>query len=563
MALLISGPIVLGTQTDGNYVADVAGSGSGISVSHTAGEGSTATVSHADTSSVGNISSDNSGGTTFIQDISFTFDTFGHVTAASVATGTVSGFLTSESDTLATVTARGATTTVASSFSGSSASPMLTANNSGAGASLRVVKELEFLSSNGTNTINVLMESTSSLGTLSFEGSTGQLFSVTDSMTGVIYSVNDVSGIPSIEVYDTGQIRLAEYSGRILVGTNTDFDSTSKLQVNGAVLANTIKFRGSTSGTTVLQASAAAGSTTITLPAVNGNVITTADSGTVTSTMIADATIVNGDISASAAIAYSKLSLTGSIVNADIATGAAIATSKISGLATSATTDTTSATNITSGTLPGDRGVTAGSTSSSFVEYNGTTATSGQFDGGTTNPSATTRLNYGGYLYATRFYGDGSQLTGISAGATISDDTSTNATRYPLWEDATSGTATTVGVSSTKLTFNPSTGTFSATVLNSLSDERHKKNITKINNATDLIKLLDGVEFEWLDNDKKSSGLIAQWVEKILPHLVDTTETKDGNEMKTLNYSGLIGYLVESIKELSDRITTLETNKKE
>ena len=70
---------------------------------------------------------------------------------------------------------------------------------------------------------------------------------------------------------------------------------------------------------------------------------------------------------------------------------------------------------ITSGTIPGDRGVTSGSTSSSFVEYNGTTATSGQFDGGTTTPSGTTRLNYGGYLYATRFYGNGSNITALDA----------------------------------------------------------------------------------------------------------------------------------------------------
>ena len=65
-----------------------------------------------------------------------------------------------------------------------------------------------------------------------------------------------------------------------------------------------------------------------------------------------------------------------------------------------------SATNITAGTLPGDRGVTSGSASSSFVEYNGTTPTSGQWDGSTTLPTGTTRQNYGGYLYATRHYGD-------------------------------------------------------------------------------------------------------------------------------------------------------------
>lgn len=57
--------------------------------------------------------------------------------------------------------------------------------------------------------------------------------------------------------------------------------------------------------------------------------------GSITSTEIADATIVNGDISGSAAIAYSKLNLVGSIADADISSSAAIAQSKISGLTAS------------------------------------------------------------------------------------------------------------------------------------------------------------------------------------------------------------------------------------
>jgi hypothetical protein len=48
----------------------------------------TVTVSHQDTSSVANLNSDNSGNS-FIQDIFFTFDTFGHVTGASVVPGSV------------------------------------------------------------------------------------------------------------------------------------------------------------------------------------------------------------------------------------------------------------------------------------------------------------------------------------------------------------------------------------------------------------------------------------------------------------------------------------------
>lgn len=54
-------------------------------------------------------------------------------------------------------------------------------------------------------------------------------------------------------------------------------------------------------------------------------------------------------------------------------------------------------------------------------------------------------------------------ITGAPGGATITDDTSTNATRYLLFDDVTSGASTTIGTSSTKLTYNPSTGSLSAT----------------------------------------------------------------------------------------------------
>ena len=82
----------------------------------------------------------------------------------------------------------------------------------------------------------------------------------------------------------------------------------------------------------------------------------------ITSAMITDGTIVNADINASAAIAYSKLALTGAIlsgdiandtiVNADINTAAAIAATKIAGTAvTQADTGTVTSTMIADGTI--------------------------------------------------------------------------------------------------------------------------------------------------------------------------------------------------------------------
>ena len=80
-------------------------------------------------------------------------------------------------------------------------------------------------------TLNVYPENS---GTISFEGSAGQLFSITNELTGTIFSVNDVSGIPSIEVIDTGEVRLAQYGGDVILGGDDASNSLSgKLQVTG------------------------------------------------------------------------------------------------------------------------------------------------------------------------------------------------------------------------------------------------------------------------------------------------------------------------------------------
>jgi hypothetical protein len=58
---------------------------------------------------------------------------------------------------------------------------------------------------------------------------------------------------------------------------------------------------------------------------ISGTAITAGDTGTVTSTMILDGTILNADVNASAAIAYSKLNLNGTITSADIVDGTIVA----------------------------------------------------------------------------------------------------------------------------------------------------------------------------------------------------------------------------------------------
>jgi Chaperone of endosialidase len=141
-----------------------------------------------------------------------------------------------------------------------------------------------------------------------------------------------------------------------------------------------------------------------------------------------------------------------------------------------------------------------------------------------------------------------------SGGLTLTDDTSTNATRYIPITSATSGSVSTANVSSTKLQFNPSTGNLSATQFTSLSDVTQKTNIHPIETPIELTKQLQGVRFNWIDNNKSSLGLIAQEVEKVLPELVE-----DGDDdLKRVNYSNMIGLLIEAIKEQQVRIEELE-----
>ena len=95
-----------------------------------------------------------------------------------------------------------------------------------------------------------------------------------------------------------------------------------------------------------------------------------------------------------------------------------------------------------------------------------------------------------------------------------------------------------------------------------LSDMRYKKNINRIESkdALTIINKLDSITYNLIDDNSFSSGLIAQDVREILPFLVNEID-RDVNKTKqlTLNYLGIIPYLIESTKELNKIIN--EKNK--
>jgi hypothetical protein len=86
------------------------------------------------------------------------------------------------------------------------------------------------------------------------------------------------------------------------------------------------------------------------------------------------------------------------------------------------------------------------------------------------------------------------------------------------------------------------------------SDERLKENITEINNAVSLVKSLDGVSFNWKENDEKSMGLIAQDVEKIFPEIVSV----NAEGYKSVQYGVLVAVLIEAVKEQQKEIDELK-----
>ena len=63
------------------------------------------------------------------------------------------------------------------------------------------------------------------------------------------------------------------------------------------------------------------------------------------------------------------------------------------------------------------------------------------------------------------------------------------------------------------------------------------------------------MNFTWIKSNKPSIGIIAQEIEKVLPQLVNE-RTDTGT--KSVNYNGLIGVLIEAVKELSQRVEELE-----
>jgi hypothetical protein len=99
-----------------------------------------------------------------------------------------------------------------------------------------------------------------------------------------------------------------------------------------------------------------------------------------------------------------------------------------------------------------------------------------------------------------------------------------------------------------------SAGGVIAVTFTSTSDINLKTNIKPIISPISKLLELNGVTFDWKKTKESSIGVIAQEVEKVFPELIK--ETSDN--YKTVNYNGLVGVLIEAIKEQQDQINILK-----
>jgi hypothetical protein len=90
------------------------------------------------------------------------------------------------------------------------------------------------------------------------------------------------------------------------------------------------------------------------------------------------------------------------------------------------------------------------------------------------------------------------------------------------------------------------------------SDIRLKKDIYNITDGLTIINKLRPVQFKWNKNNEEYIGFIAQEVEHVIPNLVKEIEI-DGVMIKVIKEDKLLPYLVDSIKNISNRLRKYES----
>ena len=152
--------------------------------------------------------------------------------------------------------------------------------------------------------------------------------------------------------------------------------------------------------------------------------------------------------------------------------------------------------------------------------------------------------------------GTGLEWGSVGGSINVANEVSVNSSDYYiLFTNSSAGNITSTNVATSKLYFNPSTGTVSATNFNSLSDLQEKENVETLKNAVEMLASIRGVRFTWKETGAPSLGVIAQELLLVAPELV----TRNEQGVHTVNYAGLNAILIEAMKDLHTQVQLLRT----
>lgn len=509
-------------------------SGSGSFTTNQSGA-TTVTLSHADTSSVANLSSDNSGNT-FIQDISFTFDTYGHVTGATASTGTVSigdGAMTVTAGSgltgggqLGTANQFGASSVTISHADTSSVANLSVDNSSGT-----ILQDISFTFDTYGH---VTGASVSSL-----DGDSRWVNVTGDTMTGKLTSRSTsgaiavgTEGTPGFEVYGAGGTGDAAYMSFHRPGAYAirfGLDTDNVLKVGGwsmGAAAHTIWHSGNDGSGSGLDADMVDGLHVHTGRNNEANKVVRTD---------ADGYIQAGYINSSSGNEANNS-------NPPRVWGT-------NGSDGYMRTYLTSALSVNYANSAGSAG-SAGYTTKlrrrdDASDYNVQTSW------GTDKTNYWSLRGYSGDTYHAGVWvawAGNADNAGYSSTVGINYDNNSNSTYQMLWGSGNSvyGTG--------GIYCNPSTDTLYAVDFHATSDIRKKHNVKTIENALSKVQNLRGVSFTMNDSNKDMIGVIAQEVREVIPQVVD--EGSDGS--LTVAYGNMVGVLIEAIKELNAKVEDLQ-----
>jgi hypothetical protein len=155
------------------------------------------------------------------------------------------------------------------------------------------------------------------------------------------------------------------------------------------------------------------------------------------------------------------------------------------------------------------------------------------------NINGSNQLNIANNIFGTGLTGNVSAPAGLIG---IGANTPTN--KLTVQDLTTTSVAKFNGSSSTQCTIVTGTG------LSCSSDRRLKQGITGLGNATDIIKGLRPVTYQWNGGSETQYGLIAQEVQAILPDLVTTNS--DG--YLSLSQQELMPFVIKALQETNTKL---------